>query len=261
MLKLVDSDEFEIHSFLNDIKARHNHTIPIIEKFACGIAKIIVTRHELVLRNVPTSVLETMANSFASQFFLEGVQFMHQHNVAHLDLKPGNIVVTPPTNPQRLIIIDFDVSVLVLDQESWIEGYRGTEEWAAPELGDGDDPDTKYQPIRADLWSAGAMLRNFAGPQRRNIDDSLESLANELQNRNPQQRPLLSCIPQRLLNKARLHYEESQVLTLKRKRKLGVDAQEKEGVKRRHVQPGSQVISQDAQLSQLPTPASPEIGR
>ena len=101
---------------------------------------------------------------------------------------PGDdIVVTPPTSPQQLLIIDFDVSVRVPDQESWIEGYRGTEGWAAPELGDRDDPNTKYQPIRADLWSAGAMLRHFPGPQRRDIDHLLESLADELQNPNPQQ--------------------------------------------------------------------------
>ena len=125
---------------------------------------------------------------------------------------PGdNIVVTPPTSPQQLLIIDFDVSVRVPDQESWIEGYRGTEGWAAPELGDGDDPNAKYHPIRTDLWSAGAMLRHFPGPQH--IDHLLESLADELQNPNPQRRPLLSCIPQPPLNKTRL--------TLTRKR--GVD--------------------------------------
>ena len=94
--------------------------------FALGVEKKIDTRHEWVIHDVPASFLETLRNSFASQLS-EGVQSMHQHNVAHLDLNPGNIVVTPSTSPQRLLLIDFSVSVRLPDQESWIEGYRGTE--------------------------------------------------------------------------------------------------------------------------------------
>ena len=88
---------------------------------------------------------------------LEGVRFLHEQNIAHLDLRLDNIVITAT---MQLKIIDCGVSVRVSNLESWIEGYRGTEGWAASELE--NDPDAKYQPIRADLWSAGRVLRFFS---------------------------------------------------------------------------------------------------
>jgi serine/threonine protein kinase len=109
MLKLVESDEFTIHSFLSSVKSQHNHTIPILDEVALNIGTIIAMPYEQVLRDVPDSVFKTKGNSLAYQF-LKGVQFMHQQNVAHLDLKPDNIVVT---STQQLLIIDFSVSVQV----------------------------------------------------------------------------------------------------------------------------------------------------
>ncbi len=160
MLKLVDSDEFAIHSFLDSIKSRGNHTIPILDKFVLGEKAIIAIPHELVLRHMGDSVFETEGNNLAYQF-LEGVQFMHRHNVAHLDLKPDNIVVAQSTSTPQLLIIDLGVSVQVSEQESWIKGYRGTDGWAGAEVV--DDPNKKYQPIRADLWSVGKVLPTQRG--------------------------------------------------------------------------------------------------
>ena len=178
---------------------------------------------EVVLRHVCSSFLQSRGNSLALQF-LEGVQFMHRHNVAHLDLKPDNIVIT---TAQRLLIIDFGVSVQVPKQEWWIEGYRGTEGWVAPEI---EEPNPKYQPIRADLWSAGQMLRYF-DDQCPDIHYRLKYLADELLDRDPLHRPLLS--------DTRLHDKDNQKSEFKRK--LGVSVLEKKGVKHRCVRPGSRV--------------------
>ena len=81
--------------------------------------------------------------------------------------------------------------------------------------------------------------------QHADIDDQLKSLANELLSHNPLQQPLLSDT----------HGE------FKLKQKLGGSVEEREAVKRRCVQPVSQVVSQDAQVSQLPTPAASPIFR
>jgi len=105
--------------------------MPILDLVPHGVEKIIVTSYELVLRYA-SDAIKTKGNDLAFQF-LEGVQFTHQRNVAHLDLKPDNIVLRTTTHTQRLLLIDFSVSVQVSEQESWIEGYRGTEDWAAPE--------------------------------------------------------------------------------------------------------------------------------
>ena len=115
---------------------------------------------------------------------------MHENHVAHLDLKPDNIVVATPTN--RLFIIDFGVSVRVSGLESRIKGYRGTEGWAAPELE--ANSDTGYQPIQADLWSAGQVLKYFADHQPAHTGSIIYPLAERLMNCNPKLRPTMSMI-------------------------------------------------------------------
>jgi serine/threonine protein kinase len=81
---------------------------------------------------------------------------MHRHNVAHLDLKSDNTIVTK--RRQRLII-DFSVA-------------------------NSDRP-----------WSARRMLLHFAHRQYPDTKCPLESLVNALLNRGPAQRPLLGETP------------------------------------------------------------------
>jgi serine/threonine protein kinase len=188
MLKIVKSDEFKIHSFLACIDSPDNHTIPVLDEFPRGVEKLIATQEEVVLRQAPPRLFKTTRHPLVRQF-LEGVSFMHKHHVAHLDLKPDNIVITATG---RLLIIDYGVSVQVSGPESWIKGYRGTKGWAAPEVE--RDPDREYQPIRADLWSAGRVLEYFADRQDACTSGSIKLLAVPLLCRNPQERPSLSMI-------------------------------------------------------------------
>ena len=189
MLKYVDQEELEIHAFLNSVKSELNHTIPILDEIALDVGIVIAMPEERVLRFVDHSVFKTRGNDLALQL-LEGVQFMHRHLVAHLDLKPDNVLVTGPMNRPQLHITDFGVSVWVSNLESWIEGYRGTEEWVAPELE--DDPNGSYQPIRADLWSLGKLLRYIASDDDGGTPYPIRDLADKLMSHNPQQRPLLN---------------------------------------------------------------------
>ena len=224
MLKLVKSHEFAIHSLLNSIKSRFNHTVSILDEVAVGVEKIIVMPEEKVLPDVADSVFKTGGDDLARQF-LHGVQFMHEQRVAHLDLKPENILVTATSSP-RLLIIDFDVSVRVPEEDSWIEGYRGTEGWTAPEL-DGSNP--RYQPIRADLWSVGRILRYFAGRQRASTNCRFKPLADALLRCNPLERPLLS------ETHLRRHLGNQEAVSQSLKRKHDVDAWETEATKRKCV--------------------------
>ena len=189
MLKHVDQEELEIHAFLNSIKSELNHTIPILDEIALDVGMVIVMPEERVLRFVGDSVFATRGNDLALQL-LEGVQFMHQHLVAHLDLKPDNILVAGPMNRPQLHITDFGVAVWVSKLESWIEGYRGTEGWVAPELK--DNPDGSYQPIRADLWSLGKLLKYIASDDDGGTPYPIWDLADKLMSPNSQQRPLLN---------------------------------------------------------------------
>jgi hypothetical protein len=93
MLKLVDREELEIHLSLSRVKSNCNRTIPIIDEFALDIGTTIAMKHEVVLRSVPDSVFKMRGDDLAREF-LGGVQFMHQQNVVHLDLKPNKILLT-----------------------------------------------------------------------------------------------------------------------------------------------------------------------
>jgi len=156
MLKVVDREGLEIHLFLSRVKSKCNRMIPILDECALSIGTIIAMKPELVLRNVHDSVFKMRGDDLASQS-LVGVQFMHQHNVAHLDLKPDNIFLTPACH---FHIGGFSVSVLAAYQESLFEGYRGTKGWVAPEFK--DNPDAEYRPIRADLSALGQMVQYIA---------------------------------------------------------------------------------------------------
>ncbi|KAI9443051.1 kinase-like domain-containing protein, partial [Lactarius indigo] len=89
---------------------------------------------------------------------LEGVCFLHEHSIAHLDLKPANILVGGSSLPQ-LSIIDFGLSIRVEDEWTLVEGYRGTQSWTAPEVGTEDEPGFKYSVILADRWACGRVLQ------------------------------------------------------------------------------------------------------
>ncbi|KAG2351092.1 kinase-like domain-containing protein, partial [Suillus spraguei] len=88
----------------------------------------------------------------AKQLF-EAVDFMHQHGVAHMDLKPNNILI--PINGGRLTVIDFNRSLRVKGVEHRFHGIVGTPEYTAPEVATGNG---FYSVIRADLWSCGKTL-------------------------------------------------------------------------------------------------------
>ena len=96
--------------------------------------------------------LRTQLVSIVGQF-LRGVAFLHEHGVAHCDLKPANLVVNQVTGSATLI--DFDLAVRGLD---WLDGFTGTNGWTAPEVGQVP----RYNPMQADVWSAGKVLRTLA---------------------------------------------------------------------------------------------------
>ena len=194
-------------------------------------------KEDQALHDATPRLFKTAGYSLALQL-LEGVRFLHHNLVAHLDLKPDNIVVGANN---LLHIIDLSVSVRVPLLESRIRGYQGTKGWVAPEVE--RNPDAGYQPIRADLWSTGEVMRYLAGHQPAHRSE-FELLADQLQNSDPQQRPLLSTISLDTLFQRPFQYQED--LPLKSKRKLGADAQGKEEVKRKCVQIGSHIVPQCA---------------
>ncbi|KAI5997412.1 kinase-like domain-containing protein, partial [Pisolithus albus] len=83
---------------------------------------------------------------------IEGVAFMHAQLIAHMDIKPENIII-PPTGG-RLSIIDFSTSIRLKSEEDEFRGVVGTTGYIAPEVERGH----AYKPMQADLWSCGRTL-------------------------------------------------------------------------------------------------------
>ncbi|XP_015241425.1 PREDICTED: myosin light chain kinase, smooth muscle-like [Cyprinodon variegatus] len=84
------------------------------------------------------------------QQILEGIAFMHQQNIVHLDLKPENIVCVDTTGTS-IKIIDFGLASK-LDENTGLKVMHGTPEFVAPEV-------INYEPVTlaTDMWSIGVI--------------------------------------------------------------------------------------------------------
>ncbi|KAI9435865.1 kinase-like domain-containing protein [Lactarius indigo] len=145
-LKLLDSamEELEILRHLQAIQSesnRINHTVKLLDVIQLNIPPTSTVRNVIVMPwQMPlTRCLREAYFPHAVELlriqFLEGVTFLHEFGVAHLDLKPGNVLVDGghTSLSPRLSIIDFGLSVFVESEETLVEGFRGTPSWVAPE--------------------------------------------------------------------------------------------------------------------------------
>uniref|UniRef100_A0A8C5KE23 Serine/threonine-protein kinase 17A n=1 Tax=Jaculus jaculus TaxID=51337 RepID=A0A8C5KE23_JACJA len=82
---------------------------------------------------------------------VEGVHFLHSHDIVHLDLKPQNILLTSEAPLGDIKIVDFGLSRIVKNSEELRE-IMGTPEYVAPEI-------LSYDPISmaTDMWSIGVL--------------------------------------------------------------------------------------------------------
>jgi serine/threonine protein kinase len=136
--------------------------------------------------------LNTHLWSLTRQLF-EAVEFMHNHSVAHLDLKPANILV--PKTYGWLTIIDFGSSVRLSHKKQLLQGCVGTQGYMAPEVGH-----RKFSPIRADLWSVGQVVKELCMLCRPSAYRTrLSDLSKRLLNDNPSKRPLMSEVLEQML--------------------------------------------------------------
>jgi serine/threonine protein kinase len=195
VLKIIDDpDEYQLLHYLNGIKAPSNHTIPLLDVINLGSEKkIIVLPWKSPLDGVLQSSYHPVDVVSLCLQFIEGVAFLHQHKVAHCDLKPGNVVVGG--EPLQLFIIDFDLAMSDKSEETMVRDWRGTPTWVAPELGSIDGPTQRYSPILADRWACGRMIQHFAKYFRNDDitqETRLRAFSQQLLDINPRARPNLN---------------------------------------------------------------------
>ncbi|XP_054897787.1 triple functional domain protein isoform X1 [Poeciliopsis prolifica] len=100
---------------------------------------------------------------------LEALQYLHGWKVAHLDLKPENIVVEQVCSQPVIKLTDFGDAVQLDPHSSHIHPLLGSPEFSAPELVLG-------QPVSltSDLWSLGVVTYVLLSGASPFLDESLE---------------------------------------------------------------------------------------
>ncbi|XP_062862335.1 striated muscle preferentially expressed protein kinase isoform X3 [Trichomycterus rosablanca] len=134
-------------------------------------AVIIITElcHEELLDRLTkkSTVLETEIRSSIRQM-LEGISYLHQNHVLHLDIKPDNVLMVDHTSDQ-IRLCDFGNAVKLSPGEAVYCKY-GTPEFIAPEI-------VNQTPVSkaTDIWPVGALtylcltgVSPFAGENDRN---------------------------------------------------------------------------------------------
>lgn len=80
---------------------------------------------------------------------VEGLAYLHQRNIAHLDIKPQNLVMMGTFPECEVKLCDFEISRVILEGTE-VREILGTPDYVAPEI-------LHYEPITlaADMWSVG----------------------------------------------------------------------------------------------------------
>ena len=155
-------------NIMNNLNAlNHPYIIHLISQ---GNGPIVLNNHPqvnklyIVYENITHSDLfdyisvQTFTERHAKVIFkkiLEGVRAMHNANICHRDLKPGNILLDDNYNPK---ITGLGLSCINMNN---LQVYSITESYTAPEV----LAHQPYNGIKADIFSLGQLLINLVTGQ------------------------------------------------------------------------------------------------
>jgi hypothetical protein len=183
------STEIEILEYLHTIRPRSSLIITLLDTVPVNTGKwaIFPKMHSVYIYLSMCSIEQQLRRGRLSQLgcdLIDGLACLHEHGVAHLDVKLGNLVYT---DDFRLKIIDFDSAVRVESENDMVEGGNyGTPGWMAPEVHNR----IGFSPIRADRWSCGRVLLCFV-EKGGMMNADLEGFSKQLMDDNPLHRPSL----------------------------------------------------------------------
>ncbi|XP_056901773.1 triple functional domain protein isoform X2 [Takifugu flavidus] len=100
---------------------------------------------------------------------LEALHYLHGWRIAHLDLKPENIVVEHASSQPVIKLTDFGDAVQLNPASSYIHPLLGSPEFSAPELVLGQPAS-----LTSDIWSLGVVTYIVLSGASPFLDESLE---------------------------------------------------------------------------------------
>jgi len=175
------SNELQMFRLLDTFPLKSDHVISLIDSFHewAILPKLATIRY----------YVEFAPNRFESKVsqvclgLVKGLAYLHEHLIAHRDIKPDNLLVDENF---CLKIIDFDIAIRVEDEDEEVDDQCGTEHWMAPEV----QKKLRLSPIKADRWACGRVLL-FLLDKVGKEGESLRAFASNLLAHNPRQRPSL----------------------------------------------------------------------
>ncbi|EZA57507.1 Serine/threonine-protein kinase 17B [Ooceraea biroi] len=152
--------------FNADCSAELRHEIALLS--LCSQSPRVVRLHDvyetpneiiMVMEYAPGGDLQTLIDGdlvplegdvvhFVRQL-VEGLAYLHERNIAHLDIKPQNLVMMGSFPDCDVKLCDFEISRVILEGTE-VREILGTPDYVAPEI-------LHYEPITlaADMWSLG----------------------------------------------------------------------------------------------------------
>jgi serine/threonine protein kinase len=206
LLRKKKSKELSILRALSPIRSALNHVVPLVDTIPSPHGLLIILPQATTLPcwyqlyQTVTPPPRADAERICHEL-IEGVAFLHQNGTAHLDINPINLVLR--RGDARLFITNFDVSVRCKDEKEMVRLSCRTSSWLAPEIfldnknininKNIKKPTRRVNPIRADLWSCGAVLGRIC--RRTGIQDGdILRLSSLLMDDVASRRPLLYTI-------------------------------------------------------------------
>ncbi|XP_043252425.1 serine/threonine-protein kinase 17B-like [Colletes gigas] len=128
---------------LHQVFETNNEMVLVLELAPGGELQMILDRDEVPEERQVARLLKQI---------LDGIAFLHSLNVAHLDIKPQNLVLTGEFPDCDVKLCDFGISRYI-SHGADIREILGTPDYVAPEV-------LNYEPISlaTDMWSVGVLL-------------------------------------------------------------------------------------------------------